>query len=165
MSMPHKYLIKEFEDFAHSARSAEPLMQYVSERIHKHIPRYNWVGFYALDKKDAGMLVLGPHTGSFTPSQQISLDQGLCGLAASSGRMVVVDNVADDPQCLVTYDLVKSQIAAPIAVRGRAAVVLYVESYFMATFRPAPEREFVEKCARIVGSCLERTLAADLVHA
>lgn len=163
--MPHKYLIKEFEDFAHSTHSAEPLMQYVSERIHTHIPRYNWVGFYAVDKKDAGMLVLGPHTGSFTPNQQISLDQGLCGLAASSGRLVVADNVAEEPRCLVTYDLVKSQIAAPITVRGRPAVVFHVESYFMATFKPAAEREFVEKCARLVGSCLERTLAAALVHA
>ena len=163
--MPHKYLIKEFEDFAHSARSAEPLMQYVSERIHKHIPRYNWVGFYAVDKKDAGMLVLGPHTGSFTPNQHISLDQGLCGLAATSGRMIIADNVAEEPRCLVTYDLVKSQVAAPITVGGRATVVFHVESYFMATFKPVLEREFVEKCASIVRSCLERTFAVELAHA
>ena len=163
--MPHKYLIKEFEDFARSARTVEALMQYVSERIHKHIPRYNWVGFYAVDKKDAGMLVLGPHTGSFTPQSRISLDRGLCGAAALSGRVVIADNVAEEPRCLVTYDLVKSQIAVPIMVAGKAVMILHIESYFMATFKPDVEREFVDRCARIVGSCLERTMAGELVNA
>lgn len=163
--MPHKYLIKEFEDFARSARSVESLMQQVSDRIHKHIPRYNWVGFYMVDKKDSGMLVLGPHTGSFTPSARISIDQGLCGWAASSGRVVVADNVAEEPHCLVTYDLVKSQMAVPITVMGKTAVVFHLESYFMATFKPAVEREFVEKTAKIVGGCLQQKTVSELVNA
>jgi len=162
--MPHKYLIKEFEDFARSTRDIEALMQYVSDRIHKHIPRYNWVGFYLVDRKDGGKLLLGPHTGSFTPNQQISLDEGLCGLAATSGRLAVADNVAEEPRCLITYDLVKSQIAVPITITGKAVVILHVESYFMATFSPAAEREFIEKCARIIGTCLQRSMAADLIN-
>ena len=50
--MPHKYLLKEFEDSARSAAKAETLMQHISQRIHMHIPRYNWVGFYVLDPTD-----------------------------------------------------------------------------------------------------------------
>lgn len=163
--MPHKYLIKEFEDFARSARTAEPLMQYMSERIHKHIPRYNWVGFYVVDKKDAGMLVLAAHTGSFTPNARIPLDHGLCGVAASTGSVISADNVAEDPRCLVTYDLVKSQIAAPVMITGKAIMILYVESYFMATFKSDAEREFLEKCVRIVAGCLQKTMAAELINA
>lgn len=163
--MPHKYLIKEFEDFSRSARTVEPLMQRVSDRIHAHIPRYNWVGFYVVDKKDPGTLLLGPHTGSFTPNARLSFAQGLCGLAASSGRVAVADNVAEEPRCLITYDLVKSQISLPIAIARRTVIVFHLESYFMATFKPAVEREFVEKCASIVGGCLEKTVAADLVNA
>lgn len=162
--MPHKYLIKEFEAFAHSAPSAG-LMQHISQRIHMHIPRYNWVGFYLLDKRDSAGLVLGPHTGSFTPKQKIAFDEGLCGSAASSGRVVVVDNVAEDPRYLQASDMVKSQISVPVTAGTRTMAVFNIESYFMSTFKPAVEREFVERCARIVGQCFERTLAADLVSA
>src|SRR4051812_44818725 len=35
-AMPHKYLLKEFEEFARSAPNAEALMQHVSQRIHVH---------------------------------------------------------------------------------------------------------------------------------
>lgn len=162
--MPHKYLLNEFEDFARSARNAESLMGHVAERIHLHIPRYNWVGFYLIDPRDSAALVLGPHTGSFTPNPRISLDQGLCGSAASTGRVMVADNVAHDPRYLQASDLVKSQISAPIMAGGRAVGVFNVESYFMSAFKAAHEREFVEACARIVGKCFERTVAAAFVN-
>jgi len=161
--MPHKYLVKEFEDFAVSAASAESLMQYVSERIHLHVPRYNWVGFYLLDKNDSSSLVLGPHTGSFTPKAKISFDEGLCGLAASMGRVMVADNVAEDPRYLEACDLVRSQISVPMMVRGRVRGVFHVESYFMASFKLDREREFVEKCADIVAKCLQGTAAHEFV--
>jgi L-methionine (R)-S-oxide reductase len=162
--MPHKYLVKEFEDFARSATSAESLMQHVSQRIHEHIPRYNWVGFYLIDKKDAYTLVLGPYAGSFTPNPKISLDQGICGSAASSGRTVASDNVAQDPRYLQASDLVRSQISVPVMAGGKAVGVFNVESYFMSTFKAAVEREFVEACARIAATCLEKKLAPSLVN-
>src|SRR5689334_7247236 len=116
--MPHKYLLKEFEDFALSAANAESLMQHLSQRIHVHIPRYNWVGFYLIDKKDPGMLVLGHYAGSFTPAPKIGLNQGLCGAAASTGRLIIADDVAEDPRYIAASDLVKSQISAPLIVSG-----------------------------------------------
>jgi L-methionine (R)-S-oxide reductase len=163
--VPHKYLIHEFEEFARSAASAEPLMQQVADRIHIHSPRYNWVGFYLVDKSNPDDLVLGPHTGSFTPNERISLDEGLCGAAASTGQVVVADNVLEDPRYLQASDMVKSQIAAPLWAGRMTVGVFNVESYFMSTFRPSPEREFVERCARIVGLCIEKNLAGHLVTA
>lgn len=163
--MPHRYLAKEFEDFARSAATAESVMQHVAQRVHMHIPRYNWVGFYLINKNNPSTLVLGPHAGSFTPNPKISLDQGLCGSAASIGHVVVADNVAEDPRYIQASDMVKSQISVPVMVVGKAVAVLNVESYFLATFKPAEEREFVETCAKIVGKCFERTVALDLVHA
>lgn len=163
--MPHKYLLKEFEDFAGSAPNLERLMQHMAQRVHMHIPRYNWVGFYLIDKKDASTLLLGPYTGSFTPKPTLSLNQGLCGWVASTGRSIAADNVADEPRYVQASDLVKSQIAAPIAAGVRTLAVLNIESYFVAAFRPAQERDFVEGCARIVGKYIAKTVALDLVHA
>src|SRR5215510_6501420 len=163
--MPQKYLIREFEDFARSNAGAEALMQYVSQRIHIHIPRYNWIGFYLIDKKDSSMLLLGPHTGSFTPEAKIMVGEGLCGLAAATGRVMVTDNVAGDSRCVRVSDLVKSQISAPLMAHGQAAGVLYVESYFQSTFKPAQERDFLVGCANIVQNCLAGTATRVLVNA
>ena len=163
--MPHKYLVKEFEDFARTAPKAESLMQHMSQRMHMHIPRYNWVGFYLFGEKDLSTLVLGPHTGSFTPNPKISLNQGLCGSAASSGRVVVADDVSKDPRYLQASDLVKSQISVPIAGGGRTHAVLNVESYFLNAFKAPEERNFVETCAKIVAKCFEHKVVRDLVNA
>jgi len=164
--MPHKYLIREFEDFVRTSSDAESLMEYVSHRIHTHIPRYNWVGFYLTDPKNPTTLMLGPHTGSFTPNQRISLNEGLCGTAAAIGGVVVADNVAEDPRYLQVSDMVKSQISMPLKAGGRTAGVFHIESYFLSTFGPALEREFVATCAGIVERCLERTRAqVPVMHA
>ena len=163
--MPHKYLLKEFEEFAQSAAEPSAMMQRVSQRIHTHIPRYNWVGFYLVDHKDPTRLVLGPHTGSFTPSPTISLGQGLCGSAAASRRMVISDNVAEDPRYIQASDMVKSQISAPVLIGAKVLGVFNVESYFLSTFKPALERDFVENCTRIVAKSFARTLSPDLVNA
>jgi GAF domain-containing protein len=162
--MPHKYLLKEFEDFARSAPKAEELMQHISQRIHMHIPRYNWVGFYLFAEKDLSTLVLGPHAGSFTPNPKISLNQGLCGAAASTGRIVAADDVSKDPRYLQASDLVKSQISVPVEYGGRTHAVLNVESYFLSAFKAAEERNFVESCAKIVARSFEHKMLRDLVH-
>lgn len=163
--MPHKYLLKEFEDFIRSTPKPEPLMQHMSERIHMHIPRYNWVGFYVLDKKDRSMLILGPHSGSFTPKPQISVTEGLCGSAASTGLVVVADDVSNDERYIQASDLVKSQISTPVRAGGRTVAVMNVESYFLSTFKPPEERRFVETCAQIAGKCIEHALVHHLVNA
>jgi L-methionine (R)-S-oxide reductase len=162
--MPHKYLLKEFEEFARSGNKADLLMQHVSQRIHMHIPRYNWVGFYLIDKKDPFALTLGPYTGSFTPSPNLSLDQGLCGSAVTTRRVMIVDDVAESPDYLKASDLVKSQISVPVMANGRVVGVFNIESYFRATFKPAQERDFAEACAKVVGKSLEKTMVPDLVN-
>jgi L-methionine (R)-S-oxide reductase len=159
--MPHKYLLKEFEDFARSANKVELLMQHVSQRIHMHIPRYNWVGFYLLDKKDPYTLLLGPHTGSFTPNPKISLDQGISGSAVSTRRTMIVDDVSESADYIKVSDLVKSQISVPVIANTRVVGVFNIESYFRASFKADVERNFAEACAKVVGKCMEKTMPAE----
>ena len=162
--MPHKYLLKEFEELARSAADPDTMMQRVSQRIHLHIPRYNWVGFYLVDKNDSSTLVLGQHTGSFTPKAKISWNEGLCGTAAAIRRVIVADNVAEDPRYIQASDLVKSQISVPIMAGNKLVAIFNVESYFLAAFKATQEREFLDACAKIVSRCFARTVTSDLVH-
>jgi hypothetical protein len=69
--------------------------------------------------------------------------QGLCGAAAKSGQVVVVDDVPTDSRYLSGSALVKSEIVVPIFVKKTLAAELDIESYFSGTFTKV-ERDFVE---------------------
>jgi L-methionine (R)-S-oxide reductase len=147
-------LLEEFEKYAGSAGTAKSLMEHTAQRLHEAMTRYNWVGFYLMEAPAFDALVLGPHAGSFKPTLRIPLDKGLCGAAATTGKTVVVNDVAADPRYLGS-DLVKSNIVVPIFIKKRVAAELCIESYFGGTF-PAAEQAFVESCAALVGRRMER---------
>ncbi|MGB8582660.1 MAG: GAF domain-containing protein [Candidatus Sulfotelmatobacter sp.] len=141
-----------------TASSAAALMEHIAQRLHEKMTRYNWVGFYLVDPTNDGILLVGPFAGSFTPNARISLNTGLCGAAATSGQTVVVHDVSKDPRYLAGSPLVKCEIVVPILVNKKLTAELDVESYFARAFI-APEQEFVEACAAIVGNSLRKDQA------
>jgi L-methionine (R)-S-oxide reductase len=153
MTHTHAELLREFQDFALTAPTATSLMERISQRLHEKIARYNWVGFYLVDPSDPGILLVGPFVGSFTPNARIPLDKGLCGAAARSGEVVVVDDVSTDSRYLSGSVMVKCEIVVPIFVKDKLAAELDIESYFAGTFTKL-EQEFVEACATLVGKYL-----------
>jgi L-methionine (R)-S-oxide reductase len=153
MMVVHEELLRDFQDFAQSAPTANSLMEHIAQSLHEKMTRYNWVGFYLADPADPGFLLVGPFVGSFTPNARIPLNKGLCGAAASSGRIVVVDDVSKDPRYLAGSPMVKCEIVVPILVKNKLAAELDVESYFASTFTQS-EQDFVEACATVVGKYL-----------
>lgn len=154
MTPAHKELLQEFQTYAPTAPSANTLMETMSKRLHQKMTRYNWTGFYLVDPADSNFLIIGPFAGSFTPNARIPLDRGLCGAAATSGHVVVVQDVSKDPRYLAgATSLVKSEIVVPIHVAKKLAAELDIESYFADTFT-GPEQEFVEACAGVVATYL-----------
>src|SRR5882724_1052770 len=147
-------LLKEFGYFAQSARTVEAMMEQIVQRLHDTMTRYNWVGFYLVDKADSGYLNLGPHVGSFGPHERISLSQGLCGAAASSRKTIVVNDVAKDSRYVSGSGLVKSEIVVPIFVKSQLFGEIDINSYFVNTFTKE-DQEFVESCAALVATYLE----------
>jgi len=146
----HEELLQEFQEFARTAPSAKAVMERIAQRLHEKMTRYNWVGFYLVDPADAGVLLVGPFVGSFTPNARIPLSSGLCGAAASSGQTVVVDDVKKDPRYLAGSPMVNSEIVVPIFVKNKLIAELDIESYFSGTFSKG-ETAFVEGCAGVVG--------------
>jgi GAF domain-containing protein len=151
MTPVHKELLQELQDFARTASTAQSVMERIANRVHEKMTRYNWVGFYLVDPTDAGFLLVGPFVGSFTPHARIPLNNGLCGAAASSGQIVVVQDVSKDPRYLAGSTMVKSEIVVPIFVNKKLAAELDIESYFANTFTKA-EQEFVEACANLAAN-------------
>jgi len=147
-------VLREFQEYARTAASATVLMEHMAQRLHQKMTRYNWVGFYLVDKADLGVLVVGPYAGSFTPNARIPLDTGLCGAAARTLKTVIVDDVREDPRYLAGSSMVISEIVVPIVVNNKLVGELDIESYFPGTFTRG-EHEFVEDCARIVGAFMK----------
>ena len=150
MTPVQRELLREFEAFALTAPTTSALMERMAQRLHEKMTRYNWAGFYLVDPADSGYLIVGPFVGSFTPNARIPLNTGLCGAAATSGKVVIVDDVATDPRYLAGSSLVKSEIVVPIYVDRKLAAELDIESYFAGTFTKM-EQEFVEACANMAG--------------
>lgn len=148
-------LLKEFGYAAQSSRSVEALMEQMVQRLHDTMTRYNWVGFYVVDKSNPNNMTLGTHVGSFEPLETISFGRGLCGTAATTKKTVVVNNVAADPRYMAGSELVKSEIVVPIAAKGHFYGVIDINSYFANTFTPE-DQQFVEGCAGLVAGYLEK---------
>ena len=151
MTPVHNELLQEFQTYAQNARSAHALMEHIAIHLHEKMTRYNWTGFYLVDPADSNFLIVGPYAGSFTPNARIPLDRGLCGAAATTGQVVVVQDVSKDPRYLAGSSLVKSEIVVPIFANKKLAAELDIESYFADTFTK-PEQDFVESCAGVVSS-------------
>src|SRR5712664_1029291 len=151
MTPAHRDLLQEFQDFAKTAPTAHSLMEQMAKRLHEKMTRYNWTGFYLVDPADPGYLIVGPYAGSFTPNARIPLDTGLCGAAATTGKVIVVQDVSADPRYLAGSSLVKSEIVVPICVNKELAAEPDIESYFANTFTQ-PEQQFIESCASVLAT-------------
>lgn len=150
-------LRKEADRLNSEARSADQLMERISVLLNNEMLKYNWVGFYMLEAgANPPVLVLGHYQGAMTPHTRISLHQGICGAAASSGKTVVVDDVKKDPRYLACSLETKSEIVVPIFIKGKVAGELDIDSHFLAAFGEE-DRELIEYCAELVGKRLEKS--------
>jgi L-methionine (R)-S-oxide reductase len=146
-----KELIPTIDAVAAQASSALELMTAIVAVLHEKLRKYNWVGFYMLEKDaEPPMLVLGPFRGAATPHTRIPLNQGICGAAATSGETVVVDDVNSDARYLACSLETKSEIVVPIFVNGKVVGELDIDSHEHAAFG-AEDRKLCEHTACAVG--------------
>jgi len=159
--MPTNYpeLTEELNALADAAENVEDLMSTIVSGLQERLHYFDWVGFYMIEQGRLGedpMLVLGPYVGAETPHKRIPLNQGICGAAVSSGQTVVVDDVNADPRYLACSIQTRSEIVAPVFVKGNVVGELDVDSHIPAAFA-GEDRKLVEHCAALVGNYLERT--------
>jgi L-methionine (R)-S-oxide reductase len=149
-------LIPELDALAAAAKSSQGLMNDIVTLLHKHLLKYNWVGFYMIEKEAGGeaVLVLGPFKGSMTPHTRIHLNQGICGAAASSGKTVIVDDVSADSRYLACSTETKSEIVVPVFVSGAVVGELDIDSHFPAAFAEV-DKKLCEHAARLTGKWIE----------
>jgi L-methionine (R)-S-oxide reductase len=148
-------LIPELDVLARTSATSEGFMKAIVALLHEKLTRYNWVGFYMLEREgDHEMLVLGPFKGTMTPHTRIPLNQGICGAAASTGKTIVIDDVNADSRYLACSLETKSEIVVPVFVRGKVVGELDIDSHFSAAFG-SEDRKLCEHAAALLGKFME----------
>jgi L-methionine (R)-S-oxide reductase len=115
---------------------------------------FRWVGVY--DVADGEVAILGYHGPSAPAYPRFSVDQGLTSAAVSTGRSVVVNDVASDPRYLTAFDSTRSEMIVPVVgpttgstdpAAQRVVGTIDIESELANAF-DAPTVGWVEECAR-----------------
>lgn len=148
-------ILSDILQFAHTATDLVTVQEFCVSRIAERLPHYNWTGFYMLDGKDPGILVLGPFRGAPTERVRIPVTEGICGAAVAQGDTVIVDDVASDPRYLACSLETRSEIVVPIRVNGGIVGEIDIDSHSRGAFGDE-DRVFLEECAAIVAEFIAK---------
>ena len=151
----HAPLLAKLSVLAATADNATELMTSIVEKLNISLLRYNWVGFYSIQKRAGGepVLVLGPFAGTLAAYSEIPLSQGVCGAAATSGETILLNKVDADARYISRDLSTKSEMVVPFSVHGSVAGILDVNSHFPEAFALA-DRQLCENAAHLVGRFL-----------
>ncbi len=115
--------------------------------LHEGFPRFSWVGIYLVEGDE---LVLGPSIGhELGGAARIPLGIDVRGIAAQSGRTLVVDDVTEGEYVVENVPWARSLAVVPIAARDRVTGVIVVASDETAAFSTV-DREFLERISRVL---------------
>ncbi len=117
--------------------------------IFETLPDVNWVGFY---RNVGGELVLGPFQGR-PACIRIPFGQGVCGEAAASRQVQLVEDVHAFPGHIACDSASESEIVVPLVRDGELLGVLDIDSPTKARF----DAEDEAGCVRL-GEILARAI-------
>lgn len=114
---------------------AVALMATVACEVHHSDTRFDWTGFYRVTAP--GLLKIGPYQGGHG-CLVIPFSRGVCGAAARTGKVQIVDDVAAFPGHIACAASTRSEIVLPVHNRaGDLIAVLDIDSNQPAAFTRA----------------------------
>lgn len=112
----------------------------------------NWCGFYR--RVSERELAVGPYQGTMG-CLRIALDRGVCGRAARTNEIQLVDDVTTFPDHIACDSRSRSELVIPVSIGGVVRAVLDLDS-------PHPGA-FSRREATLLDALLRATLANDVV--
>ncbi len=143
-------LLPELEATLRGGATRDGKLQRVCDLLKAEVPYFDWVGFYITDPEKPDDLVLGPYNGAPTEHVRISVGTGICGRAAQTRRMFVVQDVSKETNYLACSPDVKAEIVLPILVGGGVWGELDIDSHTPSPFS-SDDGEFLGKVCPLVG--------------
>jgi GAF domain-containing protein len=109
-------------------------MATVASMLAATFEHYFWAGFYVVDPEKDRELVVGPYQGTLG-CLRIAFGRGVCGAAAATREIQVVEDVDSFPDHIACDSRSKSEIVVPVVDReGRLIAVFDVDSEAPAAF-------------------------------
>ncbi|MHA6344459.1 GAF domain-containing protein [Roseivivax sp. CAU 1761] len=117
---------------------AVALMATLACEIHHADDRFDWTGFYRVVAP--GLLKIGPYQGGHG-CLVIPFERGVCGAAARTGEVQIVDDVDAFPGHIACSSSTRSEIVLPVRdATGRLLGVLDIDSDRPGAFDAADAR-------------------------
>jgi L-methionine (R)-S-oxide reductase len=114
---------------------------------------YDWVGFYFVNPKKQGELLLGPYVGEATEHVIIPFGKGICGQAAETRKAFIVQDVSKETNYLSCNSHVKSEIVIPIFKGETIIGELDIDSHELSPFTEE-DAVFLKKTGEMVAKML-----------
>lgn len=110
-------------------------MSNVASLMWEFLPELNWAGFYrvGISAKGEDELVLGPFNGR-PACIRIPLGKGVCGVAASTGKTQLVEDVHNFPGHIACDAESQSELVVPVLRDGEVVAVIDLDSPLTARF-------------------------------
>jgi len=129
----------------------EPKIVYekVCQMLREGFSHYSWVGIYMVDGEFLTLKAwVGDHATEHT---RIKVGDGICGLAAETGKTVVVPDVTKDFRYIMCFAATMSEIVVPIK-KGRTVLgEIDIDSEELDAF-DSKDEEFLEQVADILAN-------------
>jgi L-methionine (R)-S-oxide reductase len=125
------------------------LMATVACEVHHSDDRFDWTGFYRVTAP--GLLKIGPYQGGHG-CLDIPFERGVCGAAARTGQVQLVDDVDAFPGHIACASSTRSELVLPVW-NGAGALIGVFD---IDSDRPAA---FTETDARELGAMLREVFA------
>ncbi len=148
----YELLAKQVRSLAEEEPRWMPLLSNTSALIYEALPDVNWAGFYLIPEGE-GRLVLGPFQGKVA-CVHIGLGRGVCGTAAATDEIQLVEDVHAFPGHIACDCASASEVVVPLHAEGRVVGVLDIDSPVRGRFLPEDAHglelvaKAIENCAR-----------------
>ncbi len=142
-------LAKTIAALSEGETDAVALMATVACEVHHSDDRFDWTGFYRVTAPE--LLKIGPYQGGHG-CLVIPFDKGVCGAAARTGDVQLVDDVDAFPDHIACASSTRSELVIP--VRNQSGALLGV--FDIDSDQPAA---FTREDAQALSEILDQTFA------
>lgn len=146
-------MITEIERIVKGTGTVDEKLLEICTLLDSEVERYNWTGFYLVDPEKEKMLVLGPYVGEPTEHVHIPFGDGICGHAAATGKLSLIDDVSKEDNYLSCSPDVRSEMVIPIYKDDRIVGELDIDSHDLSAFSTR-DSIFLQKICDIVADIL-----------
>lgn len=147
--MNKKAILQEVENIVNKDQKRDDKLRAICKLLNNEIDTFDWTGFYLPSPEEDEMLILGPYVGEPTDHIRIPFGKGICGQAAETLDIFVVQDVSKADNYLACSFDVQSEIVVPIMKDDAFVGELDIDSHTKDAITPELQDLCEQICKRI----------------